>query len=218
MARAIVNSKAGRVLQAIRDAETRVKLSDYNPVAYKLAIWTLSAVMCGVAGVLYVPQVGISNPGEMSAAAGIEIAVWAVVGRQRRWGWRRCRRWQRQGRVMTPELMEAGARGGGCVGRRQRAAGRSVLAYFAAGESVRGVLLVNGSGATVSGGATLICRVMTSSCLDGHPAGRASPAALEDGLRKAAARVRKTPSCALQCSRVWRQRAPCSGLQTRCGP
>ncbi len=80
LARAIVNSKAGRVLQAIRDAETRVMFSGYNPVAYKLAIWTLSAVMCGVAGALYVPQVGIINPGEMSAAAGIEIAIWAAVG------------------------------------------------------------------------------------------------------------------------------------------
>ncbi len=80
MARAIVGSKFGRVLQAIRDAETRVMFSGYNPVTYKLAIWTLSAVMCGVAGALYVPQVGIINPGEMSPAAGIEIAIWAAVG------------------------------------------------------------------------------------------------------------------------------------------
>ena len=80
MARTIVNSKAGRVLQAIRDAETRVMFSGYDPVAYKLAIWTLSAVMCGVAGALYVPQVGIINPSEMSPAAGIEIAIWAAVG------------------------------------------------------------------------------------------------------------------------------------------
>ena len=80
MSRAIVRSKYGRVLQAIRDAETRVMFSGYNPVSYKLAIWTLSAVMCGVAGALYVPQVGIINPGEMSPAAGIEIAIWAAVG------------------------------------------------------------------------------------------------------------------------------------------
>lgn len=80
MARAIVHSKFGRVLQAIRDAETRVMFTGYNPLAYKLAIWTLSAVMCGVAGALYVPQVGIINPGEMSAAASIEIAIWAAVG------------------------------------------------------------------------------------------------------------------------------------------
>jgi urea transport system permease protein len=80
MARAIVKSKYGRVLQAIRDAETRVMFTGYNPVAYKLSIWTLSAVMCGVAGALYVPQVGIINPGEMSPAASIEIAIWAAVG------------------------------------------------------------------------------------------------------------------------------------------
>jgi urea transport system permease protein len=80
MARAIVNSKYGRVLQAIRDAETRVMFTGYNPLAYKLSIWTLSAVMCGVAGALYVPQVGIINPGEMSPAASIEIAIWAAVG------------------------------------------------------------------------------------------------------------------------------------------
>jgi len=80
MSRAIVNSRFGRVLQAIRDAETRVMFTGYDPVAYKLAIWTLSAMMCGVAGALYVPQVGIINPGEMSPAAGIEIAIWAAVG------------------------------------------------------------------------------------------------------------------------------------------
>jgi len=80
MARAIVASKYGRVLQAIRDAETRVMFTGYNPVAYKLSIWTLSAVMCGVAGALYVPQVGIINPGEMSPAASIEMAIWAAVG------------------------------------------------------------------------------------------------------------------------------------------
>ena len=80
LGRWIVNSKYGRVLQAIRDAETRVMFTGYDPLAYKLSIWTLSAVMCGVAGALYVPQVGIINPGEMSPAAGIEIAVWAAVG------------------------------------------------------------------------------------------------------------------------------------------
>ncbi|HNB45866.1 MAG TPA: urea ABC transporter permease subunit UrtC, partial [Burkholderiaceae bacterium] len=66
LARLIVNSKYGRVLQAIRDAESRVMFTGYDPIAYKLSIWTLSAVMCGVAGALYVPQVGIINPGEMS--------------------------------------------------------------------------------------------------------------------------------------------------------
>ncbi|WP_290872103.1 urea ABC transporter permease subunit UrtC [Aquabacterium sp.] len=80
MARWLVNTKFGRVLQAIRDAENRVMFCGYNPLAYKLAIWTLSAVMCAIAGALYVPQVGIINPGEMSAASGIEIAIWAAVG------------------------------------------------------------------------------------------------------------------------------------------
>jgi urea transport system permease protein len=80
MARAIVHSKYGRVLQAIRDAETRVMFTGYDPVAYKLSIWTLSAVMCAVAGALYVPQVGIINPSEMSPAASIEMAIWAAVG------------------------------------------------------------------------------------------------------------------------------------------
>jgi len=80
MSRAIVHSKYGRVLQAIRDAETRVMFTGYDPVAYKLSIWTLSAVMCAVAGALYVPQVGIINPGEMSPSASIEMAIWAAVG------------------------------------------------------------------------------------------------------------------------------------------
>ncbi|WP_422191633.1 urea ABC transporter permease subunit UrtC [Aquabacterium sp.] len=80
MARWLVNTKFGRVLQAIRDAENRVMFCGYNPLAYKLAIWTLSAMMCGIAGALYVPQVGIINPSEMSPAAGIEMAIWAAVG------------------------------------------------------------------------------------------------------------------------------------------
>jgi urea transport system permease protein len=80
MGRAIVTSKFGRVLQAIRDAETRVMFTGYDPVSYKLAIWTLSAVMCAIAGALYVPQVGIINPSEMSPAASIEMAIWAAVG------------------------------------------------------------------------------------------------------------------------------------------
>ncbi len=80
MARWLINSKFGRVLQAVRDAETRVMFSGYNPLGYKLTIWTISAMMCGVAGALYVPQVGIINPGEMSPANSIEIAIWAAVG------------------------------------------------------------------------------------------------------------------------------------------
>ena len=80
LARWIVTSKFGRVLTAIRDAESRVMFSGYDPLWYKLAVWTLSAVMCGIAGALYVPQVGIINPSEMSPANSIEIAIWAAVG------------------------------------------------------------------------------------------------------------------------------------------
>ena len=80
LARWLVGSKFGRVLQAIRDAETRVMFTGYDPLRYKLAIWVISAVMCGIAGALYVPQVGIINPGEMSPAASIEIAIWVAVG------------------------------------------------------------------------------------------------------------------------------------------
>jgi urea transport system permease protein len=76
----LVASKFGRVLQAIRDAESRVMFSGYSPIGYKLTIWTISAIMCGVAGALYVPQVGIINPSEMSPANSIEIAIWTAVG------------------------------------------------------------------------------------------------------------------------------------------
>jgi urea transport system permease protein len=79
-ARWLVQSKFGRVLQAIRDAESRVMFSGYSPTPYKLTIWVISAVMCGIAGALYVPQVGIINPSEMSPANSIEMAVWAAVG------------------------------------------------------------------------------------------------------------------------------------------
>ncbi|NIM42653.1 MAG: urea ABC transporter permease subunit UrtC [Hydrogenophaga sp.] len=80
MARWLVRSKYGRVLQAIRDAENRTMFCGYDPLPYKLSIWTISAVMCGIAGALYVPQVGIINPSEMSPANSIEIAIWAAVG------------------------------------------------------------------------------------------------------------------------------------------
>jgi len=80
VSRAIVTSKFGRVLTAIRDAESRVMFSGYNPLHYKLTIWTFSAIVCGIAGALYVPQVGIINPSEMSPGNSIEIAIWAAVG------------------------------------------------------------------------------------------------------------------------------------------
>jgi len=78
--RAIIRSKFGRVLEAIRDAEARTMFLGYDPVPYKLAAWVLSALLCAVAGALYVPQVGIINPSEMSPANSIEIAVWVAIG------------------------------------------------------------------------------------------------------------------------------------------
>jgi urea transport system permease protein len=80
LGRYLVVSKFGRVLATIRDAESRTMFLGYNPLWYKLAIWTFSAALCGLAGALYVPQVGIINPGEMSPANSIEIAIWAAVG------------------------------------------------------------------------------------------------------------------------------------------
>ena len=80
LCRYIVTSKLGRVLAAIRDAETRLMFSGYDPLHYKLFAWTFSAALCGIAGALYVPQVGIINPSEMSPANSIEVAVWAAVG------------------------------------------------------------------------------------------------------------------------------------------
>jgi urea transport system permease protein len=78
--RALVLSKLGRVLTAIRDAEDRLRFCGYDPVRFKLFVWTLSAAICGLAGALYVPQVGIINPSEMSPANSIEIAIWVAVG------------------------------------------------------------------------------------------------------------------------------------------
>uniref|UniRef100_UPI0040538B73 urea ABC transporter permease subunit UrtC n=1 Tax=Niveibacterium sp. SC-1 TaxID=3135646 RepID=UPI0040538B73 len=80
LGRYLVTSKFGKVLTAIRDAESRVMFIGYNPLHYKLTIWTLSAVLCALAGALYVPQVGIINPSEMSPAQSIEIAIWVAVG------------------------------------------------------------------------------------------------------------------------------------------
>jgi urea transport system permease protein len=76
----IVTSKLGRVLQAVRDAESRLMFIGYNPLWFKLFVWTLSAVLCGIAGALYVPQAGIINPSEMSPANSIEMVIWAAVG------------------------------------------------------------------------------------------------------------------------------------------
>jgi urea transport system permease protein len=80
LARWIVASKFGRVLTAIRDQESRLMFLGYRTLYFKLFIWTVAAVMSGIAGALYVPQVGIINPSEMSPANSIEIAIWAAVG------------------------------------------------------------------------------------------------------------------------------------------
>lgn len=80
LCRFIIRSKLGRVLAAIRDAEDKVLFSGYDSLQYKLFVWTVSAVLCGLAGALYVPQVGIINPSEMYPANSIEMAIWVAVG------------------------------------------------------------------------------------------------------------------------------------------
>jgi urea transport system permease protein len=78
--RAIVTSRFGKVLIAIRDAEARTRFLGYRVESYKLFVFTLSACMAGIAGALYVPQVGIINPSEFSPANSIEAAIWVAVG------------------------------------------------------------------------------------------------------------------------------------------
>ena len=78
--RFIVNSKIGNILVGIRDRETRMRFLGYNTTIFKIIIFTLSAVLAGIAGALYVPQVGIINPGEFSPIKSIEIVVWVALG------------------------------------------------------------------------------------------------------------------------------------------
>ncbi len=78
--RAVVTSKLGKVLIAIRDAESRTRFLGYRVESYKLFVFTLSACMAGVAGALYVPQVGIINPGEFAPGNSIEAVIWVAVG------------------------------------------------------------------------------------------------------------------------------------------
>jgi urea transport system permease protein len=80
LCRALVMSKMGRVITAVRDAESRLMFCGYNPLGFKLFIWVLSAILCAIAGALFVPQVGIINPGEMSPTNSIEMAIWVAVG------------------------------------------------------------------------------------------------------------------------------------------
>ena len=76
----VVGSKLGRVLVAVRDAESRVRFLGYDTTRIKLSVFVLSAVLAGLAGALYVPQVGIINPGEFSPGNSIEAVVWVAVG------------------------------------------------------------------------------------------------------------------------------------------
>ncbi|WP_342240214.1 urea ABC transporter permease subunit UrtC [Inquilinus sp. OTU3971] len=80
MCRAITRSRFGKVMIAIRDAESRTRFLGYRVESYKLVVFTLSAMMAGVAGALYVPQVGIINPGEFAPANSIEAVIWVAVG------------------------------------------------------------------------------------------------------------------------------------------
>jgi urea transport system permease protein len=78
--RMIVASRAGRVIRAIRDAESRTRFLGYRVESFKLWIFVFSAVLAGIAGALYVPQIGIINPGEFSPINSIEIVIWVAVG------------------------------------------------------------------------------------------------------------------------------------------
>jgi urea transport system permease protein len=78
--RYVVTSKLGRVVAAIRDAESRVRFAGFRAESYKLWVFTLSAVLAGIAGALYVPQVGIINPNEFQPLNSIELVVWVALG------------------------------------------------------------------------------------------------------------------------------------------
>jgi urea transport system permease protein len=77
---ALVNSKYGKLMIGVRDAESRLRFLGYRPESIKLVAFTVSAVMAGVAGALYVPQVGIINPGEFAPGNSIEVVIWTAVG------------------------------------------------------------------------------------------------------------------------------------------
>ena len=78
--RAIISSKLGRIVVAIRDAESRTRFVGYKVEDYKVWVFTVSAILAGVAGALYVPQVGIINPGEFSPLNSIEVVIWVAIG------------------------------------------------------------------------------------------------------------------------------------------
>src|ERR1700712_2241698 len=80
LARFVVDSRFGKILIAVRDTESRTRFLGYRPESYKLVVWVLSAIMAGVAGALYVPQVGIINPSEFAPGNSIEAVIWVAVG------------------------------------------------------------------------------------------------------------------------------------------
>ena len=80
LCRWITRSRLGRVLEAIRDNENRVRFSGYNPAHFKLFVFVVSAAFAGIAGALYVPQTGIITPGKMSVGSSIEMVIWVAVG------------------------------------------------------------------------------------------------------------------------------------------
>ncbi len=80
LCRWITQSRAGRVLVAIRDCEQRVLFTGYSPANYKLFVFVISAGLAGIAGALYVPQVGIITPNQMGVLPSIEMAIWVAVG------------------------------------------------------------------------------------------------------------------------------------------
>jgi len=80
LCRYVVLSRAGRVIEAVRDAESRARFLGYRVESYKLWVFVFSAVLAGVAGALYVPQVGIINPGEFAPLNSIEVVIWVAIG------------------------------------------------------------------------------------------------------------------------------------------
>ena len=80
LARFVVDSRFGKILIAVRDTESRTRFLGYRPESYKLVIWILSAIMAGIGGALYVPQVGIINPSEFAPGNSIEAVIWVAVG------------------------------------------------------------------------------------------------------------------------------------------
>jgi urea transport system permease protein len=80
ISRSVIQSKLGRVVTAIRDQETRVRFLGYRVELFKLWIFVFSAMLAGIAGALYVPQVGIINPSEFSPLNSLEIVIWVAIG------------------------------------------------------------------------------------------------------------------------------------------